>query len=124
MIKKGLPIWLLTSFTLFQVPHYVHGSIPHAKPPKRGEKPSIMARRCGLLDSVENTVPAALKSIQNGCDIIQVDLRLSKDKVPVMLYNRDLGRICANGKFVDRFDFDKLPKISPKIYRHPIISSV
>lgn len=83
-----------------------------------------MARRCGLADSVENTVPAALKSINNGCDIVQVDLRISKDQIPVMLYNRDMARICANGKFVDKLEFEKLPPISPKIYRHPIISSV
>ena len=75
-------------------------------------------------DAVENTVPAALKAVGNGCDMIQVDLRISKDGVPVMHYNRDMARICANGKFVDRFEFEKLPPISKKIYKHPIISSV
>ena len=41
-----------------------------------------------------------------------------------MLYNRDMARMCANGKFVDLMEFNKLPPISTKIYRHPIISSV
>jgi len=47
---------------------------------------------------------------------------MSKDKVPVMIYNKDMARICANGKFVMQFEFSKLPPISPKVYLNPIIS--
>jgi glycerophosphoryl diester phosphodiesterase len=38
--------------------------------PQSSKGLNIMATRCGGRDAVENTVPAAVKAIQNGCDMI------------------------------------------------------
>ena len=48
---------------------------------------------------------------------------MTKDFVPILLYSKELGRLCANGKFANKFNFKDLPDISQKVYRHQRASS-
>jgi len=67
----------------------------------------------------ENSVPAILAAIDYGCDIVELDVRATKDGVCVLSHDRNLGR-CTNatGELakmnVDEIEYDKIKDLRLK----------
>ena len=67
----------------------------------------------------ENSVPAILAAIDYGCDIVELDVRATKDGVCVLSHDRNLGR-CTNatGELakmnVDEIEYDKIKDLKLK----------
>ena len=47
--------------------------------------------------------------------MLQVDIRSTKDHVPIMVHDTDLSRLCATGRMVQEYEYKKLPKMA----QHP-----
>ena len=72
----------------------------------------VAAHRCGGADALENTAPAALKALKSGgADVLHIDVRGTKDNVPVLWHDGDLSRPCHQGRFSEDFLFKDLPPI-------------
>jgi glycerophosphoryl diester phosphodiesterase len=56
----------------------------------------IIAHRCGTFPEVpENSVAAARRSLDAGADMVELDIRFSRDGVPVVVHDPDFGRLCG-----------------------------
>lgn len=55
-------------------------------------QPKIIAHRGASSDAPENTIAAIEKAIEDGADAIEIDIRLTKDNVPVLIHDARLGR--------------------------------
>ncbi len=54
--------------------------------------PSIIAHRGASKSAPENTLAAIDKAIIQGTDIIEIDIRFTKDGIPILLHDSKLGR--------------------------------
>ena len=52
-----------------------------------------IAHRGDPVTAVENTMPAFEAALAAGADMIELDVRLSRDGVPIVIHDADLGRI-------------------------------
>ena len=57
------------------------------------QKPLIIAHRGASAFAPENTLAAFRKAIETGADGIELDVRLSKDQIPVVIHDSDLQRL-------------------------------
>ena len=65
----------------------------------------IIAHRCGPhAGAAENTVDAARRSLALGADAIELDVRFSRDGVPVVVHDPDLARLCGDARRVADLD--------------------
>lgn len=55
----------------------------------------ITAHRGSSMKAPENTIPAIEQAIRDGADYVEIDVRQTKDGVPVLLHDRDLRRIAG-----------------------------
>ncbi len=44
--------------------------------------------------------------------MLQVEIRATKDHVPIMVHDMDLSRLCAIGRMTHEFEYKKLPAMS------------
>ena len=81
---------------LFQYPHISTGRTEnHRREIKGQSKTLICAHRCGSYDGLENTVPAAVHAItKSRAQMIQFDVRATKDNVLILVHDGDLSRPC------------------------------
>ena len=52
-----------------------------------GSPPYVIAHRCGAADAPENTIFAAKTALQNGANVLQVDVCWTKDRKIVVLHD-------------------------------------
>ncbi len=56
----------------------------------------IIAHRCGTFPALpENSVAAARRSLEVGADMIELDIRFSRDGVPHVIHDPDFARLCG-----------------------------
>ncbi len=93
-MKKYLFLFLiLILFLCFQ-----YGLIPFS-----GHSPDsarIIAHRGDSAHAPENTIPAFLSAIQSGADSIEMDIRCTRDDVPVVFHDANLRRLTGSNCFV------------------------
>jgi glycerophosphoryl diester phosphodiesterase len=79
---------------------------------------TIVAHRCGPhAGAAENSVAAARRSLELGADMVELDIRFSRDGVPVVVHDPDLGRLCGDARRVADLD---AAEIARRPYReHP-----
>ncbi len=57
---------------------------------------TIIAHRCGTHAGLaESSVASACRSRQLGADVIELDIRFSRDRVPVVIHDADFRRLCG-----------------------------
>ena len=57
---------------------------------------TIIAHRCGTHTGLpENSVDAARRSLELGADVIELDIRFSRDGVPAVIHDADFKRLCG-----------------------------
>ena len=84
------------------------------------DKVTITAHRGDCSGAPENTLAAFELAIENGADIIELDVRQTKDGEIVVMYDENLKRVCGVNKKVGKLTYEELMKYSPgKKYRGP-----
>lgn len=84
------------------------------------DKVTITAHRGDCSAAPENTLAAFELAIENGADIIELDVRQTKDGEIVVMHDESLKRVCGVNKKVGKLTYDELMKYSPgKKYRGP-----
>src|SRR6185369_8269991 len=86
------------------------------EPPCRGGRPPMMdfwkvAHR-GRHDShLENTLEAFRAAYAAGCDMVEFDVQLSRDGVPVVFHDDDCRRLAGRGESVFDLSWDDLRRM-------------
>jgi glycerophosphoryl diester phosphodiesterase len=68
--------------------------------PRVARRPLIIAHRGASAHAPENTLAAFQLGIDSGADGVELDVRLSKDGVPVVVHDRDLRRLAGRKECV------------------------
>ncbi|CAI2374041.1 unnamed protein product [Moneuplotes crassus] len=77
-----------------------------------------IAHRGGPREGLENTIPTFKKALDNGIQVLEMDIRLTKDKRPVVCHDENLQRLCGIDKKVQDFTYSQLPKLQEKVEIH------
>lgn len=75
--------------------------------------PQVIAHRGDPVAHVENTLPAIAHAVADGCGIIEVDARLDREGVPVLLHDYTLDRLWGISAAVDAFSAKELRSLVP-----------
>jgi len=92
------------------------------------KKPLIIAHRGFSDEAPENSLAAFRKAIESKCDMIELDVRLSADNVPIVFHDRRLQRTSSSSGLVSKKTALQLSAIdngswfSPKFSRERIPS--
>jgi len=105
-------IWYLIFFKFF----FKHVQILHPlrtkfKMTEKDEKYShhLIAHRGGGWHAPENTLQAFKQAVDIGCHMLEMDVRITKDKRIIVCHDEDLNRLCCDNRKVFEVDFEKLP---------------
>ena len=75
-------------------------------------KVTITAHRGDSKSAPENTLAAFEKAIENGADVIELDVRQTKDGEIVVMHDENLRRTCGVDKKVGKLTYAEIQKIS------------
>ncbi len=73
-----------------------------------GEKIKIIAHRGASKEAPENTIPAFKRAIEIGVDGIELDVLLTKDRVPIVTHNNDLHILTSHKGNIHKINFSDL----------------
>jgi glycerophosphoryl diester phosphodiesterase len=71
-------------------------------------QPLIIAAHGDVKKAPENTLPAIEAAIANGADIVEIDIRLTADGVPVLMHDESTERTTDREASVARLSYDEL----------------
>ena len=75
----------------------MHASSPDAPGARASHAPPLIAHRGNALEFPENTLPAFESALQLGARNVELDVQLSRDRVPFVLHDATLDRTCGSG---------------------------
>ncbi len=107
-IRKKLRLILPLFLILFLL--YSFGFLP--LPAKNC--PSVIAHRGASAHIPENTLPAIARAMQCGADSIELDIRQSRDGIPVVFHDADTRRLTENTGKVSELSCQRLMKLTVK----------
>jgi glycerophosphoryl diester phosphodiesterase len=81
------------------------------------QKPQVIAHRGYSGVYPENTVSAILGAIALGVDMVELDVRLSRDRVPVIFHNASLLPITACHRYLEDLSVQELKELDVGIWR-------
>lgn len=88
---------------------YIYGESP----------PFLISHRGGSLDAPENTMQSFQFSVRNGVDMIESDVRITKDGHIIVCHDDTFERICKQGpkagRTVRETNFDDLPELADEM---------
>ncbi|MGH2499827.1 MAG: glycerophosphodiester phosphodiesterase [Candidatus Limnocylindria bacterium] len=84
-----------------------HGSVP---PPRPG--PRLAGHRGASALAVENTLRAVELAAEGGCDLVEVDVHLSRDGELVVIHDADLRRLAGRAERVGELTSAELAQVS------------
>ncbi|MEC9485522.1 MAG: glycerophosphodiester phosphodiesterase family protein [Candidatus Izemoplasma sp.] len=98
---------LLLAFNIYLVRDSV---INYNVPVQLFNRPRIIAHRGSSLDAPENTIAAIEQAIDDGADAIEIDVRFTKDNVPILMHDATLGRTTddPSNRFVEYLRYDEI----------------
>ncbi|HUJ79061.1 MAG TPA: glycerophosphodiester phosphodiesterase family protein [Nitrospiria bacterium] len=73
--------------------------------------PMIIAHRGASGYAPENTLPAFRKAVELGCQMIELDVRLSADEMPVVIHDGTLTRTAGDPRRVNQLTIDQLRQL-------------
>ena len=65
---------------------------------------AIVAHRAGPSPSPENSLAALERSVETGADWAEIDVQLTRDRVPVVVHDADLMRVAGDPRRISRVD--------------------
>ncbi|MBN2385199.1 glycerophosphodiester phosphodiesterase [bacterium] len=88
-------------------------------------KPFIIAHRGAAGLEPENTLVAFERAIEEGCDAIELDVRLSADGVPVVFHDRNLERMTGKERILSDVSVRELEHITIRdSHRIPLFEDI
>ncbi|WP_371501997.1 glycerophosphodiester phosphodiesterase [Kitasatospora sp. NBC_00374] len=70
----------------------------------------------------ENTLPSVVQAFAAGADAVEVDVRLTRDGVPVLLHDATLERLWGDPRPIDRVTLDQLADLGSPGLRVPTLA--
>ncbi|WP_316527853.1 glycerophosphodiester phosphodiesterase [Kitasatospora brasiliensis] len=74
-------------------------------------KPLAVAHRGDPYHHRENTLPSVESALAAGADAVEVDVQLTRDRVPVLLHDRTLERLWGDPRSIDRVTTEQLAEL-------------
>ncbi len=71
----------------------------------------LIAHRGAKREAPENTIPAFKRALELGCDGIEFDVVLTKDRVPIITHNNDLSILTSNDGLVHNTPFSMIKNL-------------
>ena len=90
----------------------------------RPERPLVIAHRGYSLVAPENTLQAYQKAIEAGADMVEMDINLTKDGIPVMIHDHFLERTTNGTGLVEQYTLEELKKLDAGYHFQPGIDPV
>ena len=121
VVLPFLGVYSLTSYYFLKNPTQLHPKhqfsheLFNSLTANPGKKVLSISHRGGSFEKVENTIEAFQNSIENGVDLLEMDLQLTKDGKVVVCHDESLRRLCGVDVKVSELNYDELPKFSEKI---------
>lgn len=82
-----------------------------------GKKILFGAHRGDRENYPENTMPAFMSAIEIGCDVIETDVRMTKDGELVLIHDRDVKRTTNGNGFVDEMTLQEIKKLDAGFWK-------
>ena len=80
----------------------------------------VVAHRGASVSHPENTLEAFEAAVAAGAEVLELDVRLSADGVPVVLHDPDVSR-CTDGRgFVHELTLSQLKRLIPVVLSVPL----
>ena len=86
--------------------------------------PKIIAHRGVTRNDQENTLPAYHQAFSDGADGLEIDVRLSKDKKPIIFHDEDTSRLFKKSLEVKNTTFFELEALGNNENRIPLLDEV
>ena len=74
----------------------------------------VIAHRGNWRQAPENSLESILAAIEAGVDIVEVDVRLTKDSIPILMHDRTLDRTTNGSGLVSEWSLAELKSLSLK----------
>jgi glycerophosphoryl diester phosphodiesterase len=81
--------------------------------------PAIVAHRGASASHPENTIESFLAAVETGADMVELDVRLTVDQVPVVLHDLDVSRTTDGSGFVHVMTLSDLKRLDASGGRGP-----
>lgn len=79
--------------------------------------PELVAHRGYQLHYPENTLPAVEAALRAGARFVEIDIQLSRDRVPMVFHDEDLARICGVPGMVKDCTAEQLQRLRASEYQ-------
>ena len=86
--------------------------------------PKIIAHRGVTRNDQENTLPAYHQAFSEGADGLEIDVRLSKDKKPIIFHDEDTSRLFKKKLEIKNTTFFELEALGNNENRIPLLDEV
>ena len=86
--------------------------------------PKIIAHRGVTRNDQENTLPAYHQAFSEGADGLEIDVRLSKDKKPIIFHDEDTSRLFKKSLEIKNTTFFELEALGNNENRIPLLDEV
>ena len=86
--------------------------------------PKIIAHRGVTRNDQENTLPAYHQAFSDGADGLEIDVRLSKDKKPIIFHDEDTSRLFKKSLEIKNTTFFELEALGKNENRIPLLDEV
>ena len=122
VILSALGAYTVTSYILFKNPSLLHKKkrfahdLLNTLADKPGEKVLSIAHRGGSYEKIENTIESFQNAVDNGTELLEMDLQMTKDDVIVVCHDVSLLRLCGVNVKVSDLNYNELPKFAQDIH--------
>ena len=72
---------------------------------------AVVGHRCAAGEAVENTVGALRRALEAGVDLVEVDVQVTADGVPVVLHDDNLSRVAGINLDVRRASWSEVSRV-------------
>lgn len=87
-------------------------------------KVEITAHRGDSIKALENTIPAFEKAIESGADWIELDVKETRDNVPVVFHDSSLKRLMGQDGTIREMTLEEIKKLHPAASMGPGYNNV
>ncbi|XP_012058339.1 PREDICTED: glycerophosphodiester phosphodiesterase 1 [Atta cephalotes] len=79
----------------------------------------VVAHRGGGYDYPENSLLAFRNCIKKGCNAVELDLRLTKDNIPILFHDPTIERVTGRTGMISEMTWEELREVDIS-YNHPL----
>ena len=91
---------------------------------QHGVKSRDHSHRGDSVKALENTLPAFEKAIESGADWIELDVKETRDNVPVVFHDSSLKRLMGQDGTIREMPLEEIKKLHPAVSMGPGYSNI